>query len=113
MASTTAHVSCLTNQLVRNRTIKRAAEAKRRRLIAPAFLFAAMAIELTVRTTSVGAGYRLERMRSDALENDLKLRQLKLEYAMATRPAALRERASGELGMGQLTPQRIRRINGE
>lgn len=112
MASTTAHVSCLTNQLVRNRTIQRTAAVRRRQLIPPAFLFVAMLIQLFVRTSSVGAGYKLERMRGDALENDLKLRKLKLEFAMSTRPASLRDRATTELGMGQLTPQRVRRLAG-
>lgn len=83
----------------------------RQQLAAFSALFCSLLLLVSVRVNILQRSYDLENVRLSALQNDTKLRELKLEYAYQTQPARLRERAIKELGMRPLMPQQVRRIN--
>jgi cell division protein FtsL len=107
MATTTAHISCLSGQYVAGRrTFSRA--IRKRDIVVPAILFVALICQLTVRVSTLQHHYELQSLREEALARDRQIRQLKLDYAYLSRPQRLEQRATQELGMIKLPPQRIR-----
>ena len=77
-------------------------------LLPPVLLFVVLLAQLTIRVQIIGQGYALEELRAQAVRSDAVLRDTKLKLAYATRPRQLVEKASKELGMVTLCPQRIR-----
>lgn len=110
MSTAAAQISSLGNQVVIPRSLARVRSLKHRQIIPAVLLFIALAAQLWVRITIIEKGYSLEKLRETALENDIRLRQLRLDYAYLTRPMVLTERAKKELRMESLVPQRIRRM---
>jgi len=101
----------LENQLVTGRRGARRRKAGPLARLFPALcLFVALMIQISVRVASIEFGYQLETLREEALENDARLRQLRLSYAVLTRPRELSARAQNELAMVPLMPQRVRRV---
>ena len=75
------------------------------------FLFLALAFQLLVRLKITDQGYQVAQMRQIIVNNDTYLRQLHYDYNLYTPPQALRERAKSELGMGPITPIKVRRFD--
>lgn len=89
--------------------------AERRRVrwwhfVAPVFLFCTLLFQLTIRVSLIEHSYSLESLRERALKSDGRLRELRLEHALVTRPVTLRDDAMKRLRMAPLMPQRIRKV---
>jgi hypothetical protein len=80
------------------------------RIIAAGFLFIALFCQLGVRLSVTRTGFEIERTRQAALENDLALRKLDLEYASASRPADIRKRAGQDLQMLPVEMSAVRHV---
>lgn len=78
--------------------------------VAPVFLFCTLLFQLTIRVSLIEHSYSLESLRERALKSDGRLRELRLEHALVTRPGTLRDEAMKRLRMAPLMPQRIRKI---
>ena len=79
-----------------------------RNLIAPGLLFLTLLAQISIRVEIVEHGYRLEQLRESALKADASLRQLKLDLAVATRPADLTNAAQKTLGLYPVNPNHVR-----
>jgi len=69
------------------------------KIITGSMLFLALSIQLGVRVEVTQKSYMMEQLRAQALENDILLRDLKLNYAWITNPEQLGERAATSLGL--------------
>lgn len=78
--------------------------------VAPVSLFCTLLFQLSIRVSLIEHSYTLETLRERALKSDGRLRELRLEHALVTRPGSLREEAARRLGMEPLMPQRIRKL---
>ena len=78
--------------------------------VAPVFLFCTLLFQLSIRVSLIEHSYSLESLRERALKSDGRLRELRLEHALVTRPGMLRDEAVKRLRMAPLMPQRIRKV---
>ena len=111
MATSAAQMNSLTHQMVATRYARAASRTDKKMLYPPLFLFIGLVLQLWVRISTIDRGFEIEQLRKAALENDTRLRNLRLEYALATSPAALTEYAETKLSMVTLPPQRMRKVN--
>jgi len=77
---------------------------KTARLFSALFLFTALLVQLVVRIEVTQKTYSIEKVRQNALQNDMELRDLKLNYAWLTSPGQIARRASETLGMVSTDP---------
>lgn len=119
MSTFAAEIDLLHEQFVQPRRLAkpkrgRAKENKKLRMrhfFAPMLLFVVLVIQLSVRICILEKGYRLEELRRETLQNDAHLRQRRLDYAFMSRPTNLARSAERRLGMTNLTPQQIRKLD--
>lgn len=104
----TSNSGLLTQQYVRSRP--RPFGANLTRIVPAALLVLVLSVELWVRIESLNTGYRLERLRTEALRNDALLRELTYENATLSSPIRTLERATKELGMLRTAPHQLRRL---
>jgi hypothetical protein len=69
------------------------------KIVTASALFLALTVQLGVRVEVTKKAYLMEHLRAEALENDVLLRDLKLNYAWLTSPEQLGKRASIHLGL--------------
>ncbi len=110
MSASAVYVQCLQGQRMRARRDFAPRMLHARDMLLPMGLFVVLVLQLWVRMSFVGQGYRLEELRQKALNNDARLREQRLEYAMLTRPDGLRKQARNQLQMIVLEPQNVRKI---
>ena len=104
-----AQAGVLHQQLVRRR---HDVPILRRAGILPAIVLAiVLVLQLWVRLESIHAGYRLEGLRSQALKNDARLRELRFELAALSSPVAVETEAKSRLGFVSPAPQNVRRLS--
>ncbi len=101
-------------RVARKRTQQRVVVQRRRakwwHFVAPVFLFCTLLFQLSIRVSLIEHSYSLETLRERALKSDGRLRELRLEHALVTRPGILRDEATKRLHMAPLLPQRIRKL---
>jgi hypothetical protein len=78
--------------------------------LAALFLFVALSVQLWVRISIVSKSYDLERLRSEALQADSELRELRVVYAVQAQPTSVLNRSRVSLGLEPPQPQQLRRV---
>lgn len=77
------------------------------KFLPPLFLFFALLVQLIIRVEILKVGYDLASLKNNALEGDSSLRELKMQFAVVSRPEVL-ERQALKIGLKQIHPQQVR-----
>lgn len=106
-----ANAGRLQSQVVQRRvTVRHPRGLRTIQILPPCLLFLALLLQLGIRVMLIERAYRLETLRQQALAKDVELRTLRADVALVTRPKDLAQQAGSRLGLIQLSPERVRRI---